>query len=384
GLSLILDPNRQGGNVSKLTAGGSQLINVFSKNFKLPQTMRVNAGLDFELAGVDWTAEAIYSKTLNDILYQNLAYEPDGTTLEQTYPYVAPDRRPLFERVTTGTDYALIYALSNTSQGYAYNLSLKGEKKFGFGLDLTASYTYTRSKSVNSGTSSVAQSNWAYNYTRGNPNDPELGFSAFHFPHRINAAAFYHASYARCWSTVAGLIYTGSSGAPYSIYYAGRDLNNDSANGNDLIFIPTDAQIDQTPFAATADYTEDAQKAAMKAWIARDPYLSKHRGEYFERYADNEKFEHHFDFHLAQKYSFNASGTVHSLELSLDILNIGNLFSREWGRYASAGGSATYYSPITYNGGGSFQFLHDANYNMRSYSDYYSRWRGQIGLKYTF
>jgi outer membrane receptor for ferrienterochelin and colicin len=384
-LSLILDPDRQAANVSKLTAGGSQLINVFSKNFKFPQTMRASLGLDFEWAGVDWTAEAIYSKTLNDILYQNLAYDLNGNTLGQAFPSLNFDQRPLFERVTTGTGYSLIYALSNTNEGYSYNLSLKGEKKFDIGLELMASYACTRSKSVNSGTSSVAQSNWAYNYTRGNSNDPELGFSAFNFPHRINASVFYHKSYARSWTTVAGLIYTGSSGTPYSIYYAGRDLNDDSsANGNDLIFIPADAQIDQMQFGAAADYSVDAQKTAMKAWIANDPYLSKHRGEYFERYADNEKFEHHFDFHLAQKYSFHTGGTIHSLELSFDILNVGNLFNREWGRYASAGGSATYYNPITYSGNGVFQFLHGKDYNMRSYSDYYSRWRGQVSLKYTF
>jgi hypothetical protein len=382
-LSLILDPNKQTANANKLAAGGSQLINVFAKDFKFPQTMRVNLGLDVEWAGIDWTAEAIYSKTLNDILYQELAYDPNGKTVAQTYPSLSFDQRPMFENVTGGSAYSHIYALSNTNKGYSYNLSLKGEKKLDIGLDLMASYTFTRSKSVNSGTSSVAQSNWNYNYTRSNPNDPELGFSAFNFPHRINASVFYHKSYAKSWTTVAGLIYTGSSGAPYSIYSYG-DLNGDSSNSNDLIFIPTDAQIDQMLFEATSNYTVDAQKAGMKAWIANDPYLSKHRGEYYERYADNEKFEHHFDFHLAQKYSFHTGGTLHSLELALDILNIGNLFSQEWGRYASAGGSATYYSPVTYLKDGVFQFLRDKDYNMRSYSDYYSRWRGQVSLKYTF
>ena len=60
------------------------------------------------------------------------------------------------------------------------------------------------------------------------------------------------------------------------------------------------------------------------------------------------------------------------------------MFNKEWGRYSSAAGSASYYSPVTYKGNGKFQFLHDGDYNMHSYSDYYSRWRGQIGLKYTF
>lgn len=381
-LTLILDPNKQTENADKLAASGSQTINVFSDKFKFAQNMRLNLGLDFEVGGVKWTAEAIYSKTLNDILYQNLAYDLNGKSLGETVSGLEFDQRPMFSRVTTGTDYAYIYALSNTSKGYSYSLSLQGEKKFDFGLDVMASYTYTQSKSINNGTSSVAQSNWNYNYTRSNANDPELGFSAFNFPHRINASVYYNKSYAKSWTTTVGLIYTGSSGAPYSIYYNG-DINNDSSTGNDLIFIPTDAQIDQMPFLATSAKTEADQRADMKSWLAKDSYLSKHRGDYFERYADNEKFEHHFDFHIAQKYNFKVGNQFHALELSFDILNIGNLFNKEWGHYAAAGGSATYYSPITYSNS-KFQFLGGSDYNMRSYSDYYSRWRGQIGLKYTF
>ncbi|MCC8095853.1 MAG: TonB-dependent receptor [Tannerellaceae bacterium] len=382
-LSLVLDPNKQTQNANKLSASGSQLINVFDKDFKFAQNLRVNLGLDFELGGINWIAEAIYSKTLNDILYQNLAYDLTGETFGDVTG-LAFDQRPMLTRITTGTDYSEIYALSNTSKGYSYNMSLKGEKKFDFGLDVLASYTFTRSKSVNSGTSSVAQSNFAYNYIKGNPNDPELSFSAFNVPHRINASVFYNKSYGKSWTSVVGLIYTGNSGSPYSIYYNG-DLNGDSSSGNDLIFIPTDAQIDQMPFIATNAYTVEEQRANMKAWIANDSYLSKHRGEYYERYADNEKFEHHFDFHFAQKYHFNVGHRVHTVELSFDIINVGNMFNKSWGRYSSAGGSATYYSPITYNSSAqAFQFLHDADYNMRSYSDYYSRWRGQIGLRYIF
>ncbi|MGL4852133.1 MAG: TonB-dependent receptor [Phocaeicola sp.] len=384
-LSLILNPYGQGANAEKLTASGSQIINVFDENFKFAQNLRFNLGFDFDFAGIDWTAEAIYSKTLNDILYQNLAYatKADGSTLGQTYESLAFDNRPMLERTTTGTNFAHVYALSNTSEGYSYSLSLSGKKSFAFGLDLTASYSYTQSKSLNSGTSSVAQSNWNFNYTTGNPNAPELGNSAFNRPHQLRASAYYHKDYGKGWRSTVGLIYTGSSGAPYSIYYNG-DLNGDSSTGNDLFFIPTDAQIDKMNFKATTAYPAETQRENMKAWIAADSYMSKHRGEYYERYADNEDFEHHFDFHFGQKFSFRAGNSIQSLELTFDIMNVGNMFNKKWGRSAAAGGSATWYSPVTYSGNGEFQFLREADYNMRTYSDYYSRWRGQIGLKYTF
>ncbi|MBQ1734522.1 MAG: hypothetical protein II038_06540, partial [Lachnospiraceae bacterium] len=41
--------------------------------------------------------------------------------------------------------------------------------------------------------------------------------------------------------------------------------------------------------------TQDMQRSLMKEWIAGDSYMSKHRGEYYKRYADNLPFEHHFD-----------------------------------------------------------------------------------------
>ena len=138
-------------------------------------------------------------------------------------------------------------------------------------------------------------------------------------------------------------------------------------------------------FTDDTKYTAEQQRANMNTWIESEDYLKKHRGEYYDRYADNEDFENHFDFHFAQRFSFNVGKNVHAIELSFDILNISNMFSSEWGRYASSNGAAAYYSPVTYSSKNKeYKFLHPADYNMRSYNDYYSRWRGQIGLKYIF
>ena len=403
GLDLLLDPNAQEANASKLKATGSQTINVYDRHFKFAQNLRFNLGFDFNVLGINWTAEAIYSKTLNDILYQNLAYEQTGKTYGQVYGSAgAPveDNRPLFAKTTNGTPFANIYKLSNTSKGYTVNLSLKAEKHFNFGLDLMASYTWTRSMSVNNGGSSVAESNWRFNYTYRNSNDPELGHSAYNVPHRLQASAYYHVSYGskKEWQTTVGLIYQGRSGSPYTLYYYG-DVNEDGANGNDLFFIPTDAQIDkmrfdETDFSANAltkavfgegftapKLTEDMQRQLMKYWIGNDSYMKKHRGEFYKRYADNLAFEHHFDVHLAQKYSFKVGGQMNSLELSFDIINVGNLLNKDWG-HTHGDGFGVYYSPVNYQKNGHYQFT--GGYATRDYSDYYSRWRGQVGLRYTF
>lgn len=385
-VSLIVDPYKQSENAEKLGTS-NQAINVFDKDFKFTQNLRLDLALDFTLAGIDFTLEGVFSKNLNDIYYKDLTRTEAGKTLGETYESLSFDNRPMFAKITSTEDANLkkftnVYMLDNTSKGYSYNLSLSAVKRFDFGLDLAASYTYSRSKSVNCGTSSVAQSNYNYNYTYQNPNSPELGFTAFNVPHQIKASAFYHKDYAEHWNTTVGLIYTGTSGSPYSLYYYG-DLNQDGSNGNDLMFIPTDEQIDKMQFKANKNYTADEQKENFREWIANDGYMSKHRGEYFKRYADNLPFESHFDFHLAQTYKFKVGAQVHAVELSFDVLNVGNMFNKKWGRYTSTG-TAKYYSPVTYSGNGQFQFLHPGNYEMRSYDDYYSRWRGQLGLKYTF
>ena len=385
-VSLIVDPYKQSENAENLGTS-NQAINVFDKDFKFTQNLRLDLALDFTLAGIDFTLEGVFSKNLNDIYYKDLTRTEAGKTLGETYESLSFDNRPMFSKITSTEDpnlkkFTNVYMLDNTSKGYSYNLSLSAVKRFDFGLDLAASYTYSRSKSVNCGTSSVAQSNYNYNYTYQNPNSPELGFTAFNVPHQIKASAFYHKDYAEHWNTTVGLIYTGTSGSPYSLYYYG-DLNQDGSNGNDLMFIPTDEQIDKMQFKANKNYTADEQKENFREWIANDGYMSKHRGEYFKRYADNLPFESHFDFHLAQTYKFKVGAQVHAVELSFDVLNVGNMFNKKWGRYTSTG-TAKYYSPVTYSGNGQFQFLHPGNYEMRSYDDYYSRWRGQLGLKYTF
>ena len=386
GIDLILNPDGQNANAQKLKAtSGSQIVNVYDHNFKFAQNLRANLGFDFQLAGINWTAEAIYSKTLNDVYYKDLTIEETGQTYGQLYnlPW---DNRPMMQTTTQGTEFSHVYGLYNTSKGYTVNLSLKGEKHFDFGLDLMASYTWTRSKTVNNGSSSVAESNFRYNYTYRNPNDPELGNSAFNVPHRVQASAFYHLSYGhnKSWMTTIGLIYQAKSGSPYTIYYYG-DVNGDGQNGNDLFFIPTDQQIDLMPFEETTynnqPLTADMQRQLLKEWIAGESYLSKHRGEYFKRYAANLEFEHHFDLHLAQKYSFRVAGQLNSIELSLDILNLTNLLNKDWG-HTYGDGFGVYYSPVNYQGNGTYQFT--GQYAIRNYSDYYSRWRGQLGLKYTF
>lgn len=398
-LKFILDPNKQNSNLPSTSQGApafnAQTVNVFDKDFRFPQTFRANLALDVtDGLGIKWTLEGIYSKTINDMLVRKLNYELSGKSWAETYG-VDFDKRPMLSAIkaSDGGKFANVYALDNVSGGYSYNLSLKAEKSFESGLDLMFSYTYGQSKTVNNGSSSVAASNWQYNYTHGDPNSPELAKSNFNVPNQLMASVYYHYD----WNSVTdssrekftntttfGLIWTGQNGAPYSVYVNG-DINGDGGY-NDLMFIPTDSQIDQMlskgMFKAGSGYSEADQAANLKGWLANEKYLKDHRGEYYDRNADNEDWENRFDFHVDHKFGWRTSnGNKKSLTFGFDILNVGNMFNKKWGQ--TLGGNYNYYSPLSYSGG-KYQFLHNANYDMRSYSDFYSRWRGQISIKLNF
>ena len=368
----------------------AQTINVFDKNFKFSQQLRADLAIDYvdPFIGARWTVEGIYSKTINDMIVKNYDITATGKTLADSYSFSYGDNRPMFE--TSTVPYTGVYVLENVSKGYSYNVSIKAEKSFDFGLDLMASYTYGKSKTINNGSSSVAASNWQYNYTHGNPNEPELALSNFNVPHQVMVSAYEHIK----WNTnpgrtidnqtTIGLIYTGNSGSPFSVYVNG-DLNGDGGY-NDLMYIPTDAEIDAMLaaglFKATSAYTAEAQAANFKEWLANEYYIQDHRGEYFERNAANEKWEKRLALHFDHKFGFKWGKDIRYIQIGLDIINFTNMLNKKWGATNSQGGY-NYYSPLTYSGG-KYQFLHAGNYDMRSWSDYYSRWRMQLSAKLTF
>ena len=375
------DPKGQAEMLQNATASTTE-VDVFSKDFKFAQNLRANLAFEYMLPGdVKMTLEGLYSKTLNDIYYRNLNYEMDGdATVGSTYPSLSFDNRPMFKKQNAG--YTDIMLLDNTSKGYTYNVSLKLEKSFNFGLDVMAAYTYGESKSINSATSSVAYSNWRYNETTGNSNAPELSVSDYSIPHRIVASLSYGKEYAKRFKSTVSLVYTGQSGAPYNVTYYG-DLNGDGSNGNDLVFIPTDEQIDAMQFKATPKLDADQQKADLKAFLGSAKYLKDHRGEYYERNSDRMSFEHHFDFRFLQDFKFRVAKETHTLQFSVDIMNVGNLLNRKWGLESYMSNNS--YSPITYSKGGEFQYTQGDKYDpFKEISNISSRWRCQLGLRYIF
>lgn len=359
-----------------------------SKDFKYPQVFRANLALEQMLPGdVKMTLEGIYSKTMNNVFFENLAAVNTG---EKSYvvPGVEASAAPKYSN--TQSAYYSIINLRNTNKGYTYALSALLEKHFNFGLDLSASYTFGHAKSVNDGTSSVAYSNWKYNYSVDTNSQNELGFSKFDIPHRVMVQASYNSpKYWNGWtSTTISVIYNGFSGSRYSLTMNEKsDFNGDGFSGNSLLYIPTDEELSKMVFTGVdkdgeaLSMTAEESRAAFKQWIENDSYAKNHRGQYAERNSNLSKWEHEIDLHLAQTI-YNIQG-MGKLEFTFDIINFANMLNKKWGASYE---SAYNLSPLTLEyfdkttGNAVFSY----NKAEISKSDISSRWHCQVGVRLTF
>ena len=376
--------------LSAATGSMKQDIVTTDKNFKYPQVLRANLAWEQFLPGsVKMTLEGVYSKTMNNVFFENLALVDNG--MVYAVPGVEASAAPSY-KVQAG-DYYSIINLKNTDKGYSYALSALLEKHFGWGLDMSASYTFGHSKSVNDGNSSVAYSNWKYNYSRDTNSGNELGFSKFDIPHRVMAQVAYTTpKYWNNWmSTSISVIYNGFSGNRYSLTMnETSDFNGDGQKGNSLLYIPTDEELALMSFAdavnkKTGEVTMTAEESrqAFKQWIEGDAYAKNHRGQYAERNSNLTKWEHEINLHLAQTI-YNPKG-LGKLEFTFDIINFANMLNKKWG---ATYGSLYNLSPLsvteltTVNGQTTPKYIY--NKAEISKSDVSSRWHAQVGIRLTF
>jgi hypothetical protein len=365
---------------------GRGAINVVDKDLQFPQVFRTNIAVDKKLPwGLFATVEGIFSKTYNNVNFVNL-----NRSVDNAFTFNGPDTRPRYLSNRLDANFDEIVKFENTDEGYSYNIVAMLQKQFESGLTAQVSYTYGKSMDLNSGTSSVAYSNWRYVNNVYGLNDLRLSRSNFDLGSRITGLISYKVSYLNdMLSTQVSLFYNGQSGQPISYIYNG-DMNNDGTS-NDLIYIPsTQSDINLVDITGTAPKTAAEQWSELDAFISGNEYLNSMRGQYAERNGARLPFQHNFDLKILQDVMVNIGGKSNKLQLSLDIINLGNLLNKEWGHVIYA--SNQQFSLINYTGlvtGTStprFTYNPSGLTNGQAYSlsDFSSRWRAQIGLRYIF
>lgn len=370
---------------------GRGAINVIAPDFKFPQVFRTNLAIDKQLPwGLVATVEGIFSKTYNNINFTNL-----NRTVNETFEYLdgtgqpAADQRTRYNSGRADANYDEIVKLSNTNEGYSYNVMAQLQKQFEKGFSGSIAYSYGDAKDLNSGTSSVAYSNWRYVNNVNGLNDLPSTRANFSSGSRVTGIVSYRKEYLNgMMSTQVSLFYNGQSGQPVSYIYTG-DLNADGTS-NDLIYVPKDAsEINLVTIPASGSnpaVSPADQWAALNAFIEGDDYLKDRRGKYAERNGARLPFQHQFDFRLLQEFAVKAGNSTNRIQLSFDVINVGNLLNKEWGRqYFLSNQQFSLINTVSTGATPTFRF-NPALTNGEAYaaSDLASRWRAQIGIRYIF
>lgn len=373
-----IDPNKQYKDPNAKVPTSE--VDVMAKNFRFPSVFRANLAVEQMLPfGIRGTLEGLYSKTLNNILYENINYQWKGETLNN-----GGDDRPVYEK--QDNHFTQVMLLKNTSKGYTFNITTKLEKSFDFGLNAMIAYTYGQAKSLNDGNSSQAYSGWKYNATYYGDMNPELTWSMFDVRNRVIGSVSYRKEYAKHFATTVSLFYNGQTGGRYSLLDY-TDLNKDGYR-NDLMYVPTDAELEKMVFtdihSNNNTVTAAEQKDALIKWIEGNGELRKSKGTHIKRNQMTLLFEHHFDFHFAQDFFVDIAGQRNTIQLNFDIINVGNLLNKKWGMYyqTNSGYDLTPLTTKIGTNGATYQFYDPGE--MYTNTNITSRWHAQVGLKYIF
>jgi hypothetical protein len=366
-------------------------VNAVVEDFKWPQIWTTNFAVDQALpGGVLGTFEVIYSKDLNAAFMRNADLRAPIRTL--------PDGRPYYggfgNNELNGTDGAGIYVLDNTDEGHSLNVSAQLRKTFGSSVRAGLAYNFSEAKN-NLKSTEIASVLWQNQPIKGNPNRPELSWSEFGQRHRIVADATYRKSWSDRFQTQVGLFlevaegnrFSGAGGNRYSFIYAG-DVNGDGYS-NDLIYIPRNqSEINLAPYSPSAGVVVSPaeQWAQLNAFIEQDDYLREHRGQIADRFGLVNRWYSHIDLRILQDIAVAAGGRRHAFQVSLDILNLGNLLNSDWGVRQTAPPTAT--SPLSLVGFDAsnapiFNFT-GARETFDPDLDLLSRWQAQLGVRYLF
>ncbi|NNE15729.1 MAG: TonB-dependent receptor [Saprospiraceae bacterium] len=350
--------------------------NMTDPDFKFPQIWRSSLGYDKQF-GNGWigTVDLLYTKDLQAQVVNNYGLKLPTGTLQ------GADDRPIY----TNDDRVLVfgaptnaYVFTNVDGGSSFNASVSMQKNWN-NTFVKLAYNYLNATDVMSIDAEISSD--AYDRNPANiahTNRALVSPSLYGNRHRIVGVA----SKKFQWSnenlaTTVSLFFEYAEGNRYSYTYSG-DINNDGSSLNDLIYIPTDAEIDGMTF------TGQNQASALKAYIAQDDYLSANRGDYAEKYGALSPWYSTWDLRILQDVGVGSSDN--KFQISIDILNVGNLINSSWGvrQFATGTSLAQPIGVAVTDGVPVYSF--DTAQTSTFFNDFSvnSRWRMQLGLRYSF
>ena len=364
-------------------------ISAVDPKFKMPQVWKTSLAIDYNFPTsfpFSISAEGIFNKTINGVIIRDWSVNPvDGFAR-----FNGVDNRPIFqnykqtyEKDGKVSNLPNAYVLENTNKGYGYSGTFTMNMRPIEGLSLMAAYTHTASKELTGMPGSNASSVLNYMGTIYGPNDPGLHNSQYVTPDRF-VASLTHSD--RSGNHYSFIYETWRGGYNYT-YMTANDMNGDGYN-YDLIYIPTDQQVADREFRFVS---ADDEKRFMD-YVHADKYLSKNQGKYAEAYSVYSPWVHRLDFSYKHDFKVKTGNSTNTLQLSLDVKNILNIFNSSWGvsKYmnpALGEGRILKYEGVDEDGYATFStpkaVSGDANIWQRNRA-LGQCWYASIGIKYMF
>lgn len=403
--------------LASANAATTREVDVIDNNFKLPRVLRTNIAADFKFGkGYKLTLDALYTKTMYDVKFQQINIKD-----QVEYYTTGPTASPVYTGGKLNSAYSNVYLLTNTKEGYRYNLTAQLSKttnNIGLGthslnLNWSAAYTYGVSKDISNGIRNSFQSNFELNPAVV-PNNPQLAYSNFDLRHRIVGTVGTNWNWNSKNTTSLTFFYSGQAGNPYSVVYnSGGNPFGNAANAN-LPYIPKNQS--DIRLVDKGSYTASQQWTDLDKLISSDKYLSTRRGQYAERNGLHTPWNHELDLKLMHEFKLSSTNKQRTLQISFDVFNVLNLLNNDWGHITFVTNVNNYTvnllnfvgynmdangNPVATPAGTTstvavgkpssgytptFTFNKPTGLNGNYYTvdPINSRWQGQLGIKYSF
>ena len=361
--------------------------NYTATDYKFPQVWRTNIGVDRKF-GESWiaTVDVIYTKDIHASMVRNYGLKPPTGTLQGV------DNRQVYtneDRVQFAGGPVNAYVFSNTDIGSSLNIGFQLRKEFNRDFTAMVAYNYLKAEDASSIEAEISSDAYERNPALGHVNTAVSAPSLYGATHRVIGSGTKTFRYGKnkSISTSIGVFFQYAQGGTtqndnvadfrFTYTYSG-DINNDGSALNDLIYIPTEGELDQMQFETSE------QREAFREYIKQDEYLSANRGSYAEKYGILAPWYSQWDVRVMQEFSIGSGPDANRVQLTFDIINFGNLLSSSWGVRQLPNNSQILGVSVGSNGVPTYSFDTALKSTFSPDLSLASRWQGQLGLRYIF
>jgi len=353
-------------------------VNYFDPSFRFPRNLRLSLGSDLHLPwAMIGTVDLLYIHGIDQFDITDVNLKPPTTTSageggrllygsfdENGQP--SPNRR--------NQDFGTVAEIRNSSGDHSISASGQLEKRVR-GTEVTLAYTYTDAHDRISPDCFNVTCNLYLTPLDGTLESRALTTSTFSVRHKITLGVISE------WPMHirVGLFYVGSSGRPYT-YMIHGDANADGLSmielGNDIMYLPRNA--------ADITLADPGQWPGLDSLIRSQPCLQSQRGRIMRRNSCQGHWANLVNARVSKAFGM---GGGRSVELITDLFNLLNLLDQDWGVQRltpSTLGDPEILELVGYDQANQRGVYNAPPIDRRVRDDGATRWRMQLGARYTF